>query len=224
MSNPLDELKDQPTLDILLHIRLSTLAQRLEAAQSGMQLGSKPSVKLGCAIHAVTAVRDFLRSIPTLDLVATPVDVLIGALQDVLEGRNAALFETKGSIGRKTSTEEQFLKIKTVTCCEVLRDAGMGAAEAREHIAKTWQALQIRQVAGENVRDIKASTIEGWENWARAQPVGSLAHEQQQFVKSKLRKGRSREEAIAHVHAVGEGIALWSLWESKRAPMDDPAH
>ncbi len=209
-----------PQPSVPLHECLTQLALKLDAAQEGCAQYKTVKAKLAGVIIATAAMRDFMRSIPALDQVASPIDILLAALRDVTEDRTPELFEVTGASGRPVSTHELFLKIHTVGCTALLRASGLSAAKAREYISDLWDKLEIRQVAGENVRLIKPSTIEGWEIWARAEPVGSLAHEQLQLASSEAASHRSLEEAKSYARIIGEKLARWATWQDKAAPKE----
>jgi len=213
MNTEMDGTDEKPIRDVKLYHLLAKLELRLEAAQSKLLSGKSTSMQRACAIDALEATAEFLSSIPKFTKgKLTSLSILLVALRELDAGNKPKLFETKAAAGRTVTALEDYLRVKTACCVAVLKSTGMPVHKARDFIASRWLELGIRQLAGENVRPIKASTIEGWERWVKAQPAKSI---ERRMLRSASSGYESPERAYAFVDSSGLELALWSTWKDK---------
>jgi hypothetical protein len=199
--------------DVELYALLGKLAVRLERASEKISEAQSARVQLDCVTDAVDAISECLSGIPTFKQeTLIPLTILAVALGEVQLGGKPELFEVKGRIGRQPTAYEDFLRAQTVWCILVLHSAGVRKSQARKEVAKLWRKLGVRQVVGENVRDVKETTIEGWEAWVQAQPVGSAEHK---LLRSASASSPSRDQARAVVLEAGQELASLATWKDK---------
>ncbi len=203
-------------------IRINTLHARLaevEAALAAPMSGNRAEGQFAAVVLTVGALNDFLKSIPALAQVSTPMKILLEALSDISKDVQPEIFRTSATQGRKTSTFGARLRIHTVACVEWFKAAGMGAGAARNKVAELWDKLKVRQTTGAT---IKAHTIEEWEGWLRECPVGSMEHSHFQWVQSQFASGQwNASEVEERVRAWGSDIAKLQTWQDRFAGTAD---
>lgn len=158
----------------------------------------------------------FLDEIPEVRPHLKPLQILMSAIGDVLQGHRHPMFEVKKIAHRPASPGSySWLKMQTADCVEKLCKNGMSREASRKFVATQWKKLGVRQPTG---KLISVKLIESWEGWVRSSKTG--ASQRKVYVSTQVAFGFNPSSIAAakdYVARIGRMQALQSTWQDRLA-------